>query len=170
MKLLKTQSLHSTVNSCPLGFSPQNGDISPLRHPDTYLQVYKALKPTSSSARYKQFETHSHWSKWHFDSLSVWRYMWIGIKLYAIGGTITGVVKGAEWEEGLLLLTNPAPHPASFRKDVFSKNEIAVTLFFAEVTTWSVTMVNIYYINNVTCCRCCKFFQHKRLHMDPNLL
>jgi hypothetical protein len=59
----------------------------------------------------------------------------------------------------LLLLLNLVPHPVSFHINVlvFSKIEIAIILFFAAITIWSVILVSIYYINNVKCYnyRCC---------------
>jgi hypothetical protein len=50
--------------------------------------------------------------------------------------------------EVLLLLPNLVPHSVSFHVTVFL-NEIAIILFFAAITIWSVILVRIYYVNSV---------------------
>jgi hypothetical protein len=59
----------------------------------------------------------------------------------------------------LLPLPNLVPHLASFHitVPVFSKNDVAIILFFAVITICSVILESIYYINNVKCFsyRCC---------------
>jgi hypothetical protein len=72
---------------------------------------------------------------------------------------MTGDVNKAEEREVLLLLPNLVPHPVSFHITVlvFSKKEIAIILFFDAITTCSVILESVYYINNVKCYnyRCC---------------
>jgi hypothetical protein len=50
----------------------------------------------------------------------------------------------------LLPLPNPVPHPVSFHITVvFFKNQTAIILLFAAITTWGVVPVSVYYINTV---------------------
>jgi hypothetical protein len=53
----------------------------------------------------------------------------------------------------LLLFPDLVPHPVSFHKTVlvFSKNEIAIILFFTAITICSDILESIYYTNNVKC-------------------
>jgi hypothetical protein len=67
------------------------------------------------------------------------------LQLYGIQGKLKGDVNKIVQEEVLLLLPNLVPHPVSFHITVLvlSKNEIAVILFFASITAWSVVLVSI---------------------------
>jgi hypothetical protein len=79
--------------------------------------------------------------------------------LYSLPGKMRGDVNKVEQGEVLLLLPNPVPHPVSFHITVlvFSKNELAVILFFTAIINCSIILESIHHVNNVKCYsyRCC---------------
>jgi hypothetical protein len=68
------------------------------------------------------------------------------VPLYGASVKMRGDVNKVVQGEVLLLLSNLVPHPVSFYITVldFTKNEIAVILFFAAITIWSAILDSIY--------------------------